>query len=182
MSEIHADIEATRAFVPAIEDMRQEHREVAGLVEKLRELCGDDEQAFLDSLEGETDLIEAARRVVRWMLEQEAQAVAVAGLADTYAARSKVFTGRANQARSALVRLMDEIGQKSLPLPEATLTAKATPPKVVGEPDVDQLSVEFVKVERKPDLAAIKAALQAGREVPGCSLSNGGRTLQVRKG
>lgn len=176
MSTLHADAQR----VAAIHDLRQELREVAPLIAALRDLCGDDEQAFLDTLEGEADVNTAASRVVRWMLEQEANAHACKELAAVYAARASMFSARQEKAKGALLDLLNELGVKSMPLPEASLTAKATPPKLIGDVDAVHLPEHLRRTSYAPDKAAIKAELDAGRSVAGFSLSNGGQTLQVK--
>lgn len=176
MSELHADAQR----IAAIHDLRQEVRETAPLIASLRELCGDDEQAFLDTLEGEADINAAASRVVRWMLEQEANASTCKELAAVYVARASMFSSRHDKAKGALLDLLNELGVKSMPLPEASLTAKATPPKLIGEVDAANLPDHLRRTSYAPDKAAIKAELDAGREVAGFTLSNGGQTLQVK--
>jgi hypothetical protein len=164
----------------ALQDLRQESREAANLAARLRDICGDDEQAFTDTLDGETEAVEAARRVVRWIAEQQAQEGACKGLAETYKARASVFSERQERARVALFHFLTEMGQKSMPLPEGTLSIVAGRVKVEGEPDVDLLPDRLVRVKREPDKAAIKAALEAGEIVRGCSLSNNAPTLMIR--
>lgn len=150
------------------------------LVGRLRTLCGDDEQTFLDTLEGCSDVHEAASRVIRWMNEQEAHAVSMKGLAATYNARSKVFEGRVDGARNALFHLLQYLGVRTMLLPEATLSIVSGKVKVMGEPDADKLPDNLVRTKREPDMAAIRAELEAGRYVAGCSLSNTAPTLAVR--
>jgi hypothetical protein len=150
------------------------------LVGRLRTLCGDDEQAFLDTLDGEADTTEAARRVVRWMNEQAAHVEANKGLAETYANRAKVFEARVHGARNALFHFMQYLGVKSMPLPEATLSISAGTSSLVGEADPAGLPDDLVRIKREPDKTAIKAALEAGRDVPGFTLSNASPRLSVR--
>lgn len=176
MSDIHAD--AQRAA--GVHELRNELVEAAGMIRTLRELCGEDERAFLDTLEGETDVTEAARRVVRWMIEQDANALSCKGLAAIYEARATMFAERHAKTKGALLDLLNELGVKSMPLPEASLTAKATPPRLLGEVDASTLPERFRRTSYAPDKAAIKAALEAGERVEGYTLSNGGQSLQVR--
>lgn len=175
-----SDLHAAADRAAAIRDLSREVREIAPLVAALRDLCGDDEQAFLDTLEGESDIDAAASRVVRWMLEQDANANVCKELSAVYAARASMFANRQERAKGALLDLLNELGVKSMPLPEASLTAKATPPKLLGEADAAFLPDHLRRTFYAPDKAAIKAALEAGRVVAGYSLSNGGQTLQVK--
>lgn len=164
----------------AIHDLQHEAHETADLIARLRDLCGDDEQAFLDTLEGESDVVEAARRVVRWMNEQSASADAMKELASVYSARSKVFSDRVSGARNALFHFLEFLGVPSMPLPEATLSISAGAPQIAGEPDVDQLPDQFVRIKREADKVAILAALKRGEIIPSCTLSNTPPRLTVR--
>jgi hypothetical protein len=155
-------------------------RPIAELAREIREMCGDDEQAFVDTLDGETDTIEAARKVVRLLKETEANEAAAKSLATTYGARAKLFADRGDRMRGALLNFMQEIGVKTLPLPEATLSVGAGQRKVVGQCDPNDLPDELVRVKREADLAAIKLALENGDDVFGYSLSNATPRLTVR--
>lgn len=164
----------------AVYDLQRETHETVGLVAKLRELCGEDEQAFLDMIEGETEINEAVRAVVRWMLEQDASALMCKGLAAVYTARAGMFSERHDKTKGLLLDVLNELGVKSMPLPEATLTVKATPAKVLGEVDAATLPDNLRRISYAADKAAIKAELEAGRAVEGYTLSNGGQSLQVK--
>lgn len=155
-------------------------RPIAELARQIRDACGDDDQAFVDTLEGVTDSVDAARRVVRLLKEAEAFEAAAKGLAAVYGARAKVFADRGERLRGALLNFMQEIGTKTLPLPEATLSVGAGQRKVVGDINPDHLPDELVRVKREADLAAIKLALENGDEVFGASLSNATPRLTVR--
>jgi phage host-nuclease inhibitor protein Gam len=165
----------------AIAQLREQGREISALAQQIRELCGDDDIAFVDTLDGETDAIRAASAVLRFIGAMEAMEEAAKGLANRYAARAKDFSDRAARARSAMLQFMSDIGEKSLLLSEGTVTVKAGVRKLVGEPDVASLPDRFVRVKREVDRAAIKSALEHGESVPGCELSNATPVLQIRK-
>jgi hypothetical protein len=142
----------------------------------------DDDDLILDMIEGETDALEAVSKVIRWMNEQAAMAVAVKAQVDDLSARAKRYTERTNSARLALFRFMDLTGQKTLVRPEATLSIRAGKVGVELMPtlDVDKLPDEFVTITRAPNKTAIKEALDANREVDGAKLTNGAPSLNVR--
>lgn len=158
-------------------------REVAELAHQIRELCGDDDLAFIDTLDGETDAVQAARAVVRYIAAMEAMEGAAKALRDRYAARAQDFASRQERARNALVQFMGDLGEKTMVLPEGTITRKAGTVKVVGESDPETMPAEFVrtKTTREIDKAAVKRALEQDIDVPGFSLSNGVETLAIRK-
>jgi hypothetical protein len=161
--------------------LREQGREVAVLAAHIRELCGDDDLAFADTLDGETDAIRAASAVVRLIGALETMEDAAKTLSSRYAARAKDFSDRASRARAGLLQFMGDIGERSLALPEGTVSVKAGLRKVVGEPDVADLDERFVRVKREVDRAAIKGALERGEAVPGCELSNAAPVVQIRK-
>lgn len=162
--------------------LREKGREVAELAASIRELCGDDDVAFVDTLDGETSAIEAARAVVRMIAAMEAMEGAAKALAARYAARAHDFASRQERARNALLHFMGEIGEKTLVLPEGTVSVKASgAAKVVGEADPATLPKCFVRMKLELDKAQIKRALEQGETVEGFALSNAGPSLQIRK-
>jgi hypothetical protein len=155
-------------------------RPIQELARQIREMCGDDDQAFVDSLEGVSDTVDAARRVVRLLIETNAAEESMKGLSATYGARAKVHADRSERIRGALLNFLQEVGTKNLPLPEATLTVATGQPRLVGTPDIATLPLELTRTTREPSLTAIKAALVAGQKLPGLSLSNAMPVLKVR--
>lgn len=161
-------------------DLRAVPPQIAALAAAIREACGDDDQAFTDTLDGCTDAVEAARAAVRFIGECEAYEAACKALAQRYSERAKVFSDREARTRDAIAHFMQEIGEKKLALPEATVSLSAGSPSVVGEPDVAALPDHLVRTKREPDRTAIKQALVDGHVVPGCSLSNARPRLTIR--
>jgi len=153
---------------------------IADLAHSIRELCGDDDLTFADTLDGECDAVEAARAAVRMVHAAEHQEDAATALARLYGDRAKAFGERGQRARDALAHFMAEIGEKTLQLPEGTVSLAAGSAQLTGDPDLASLPDDLVKVTRSPDRSAIKAALQVGRQVPGCSLTNGKPSLRIR--
>lgn len=153
------------------------------LARQIRDLVGDDDVAFIDTLDGECGAVDAVRSVLRFIASAEQMETACKALRDRYGARAQDFASRQERARNALVQFMGEIGEKSMTLPEGTITRKAGTVKVVGEADPNQMPPEFVRIKTEVtlDKTAIKRALEQGVEVPGFELSNGCETVQIRK-
>lgn len=163
-----------------LNNLRNLGREIAPLAEKIRELAGDDDLAFIDTLDGETDAIRAASAAVRMVAAMEALEGASKALAQRYGSRAQDFADRSQRARDALAHFMAEIGEKRLTLPEGTITLAAGQASLQGDPDVSTLPDDYCRVTKAPDRALIKKALQDGYEVPGYSLSNAKPRLQIR--
>jgi hypothetical protein len=95
--------------------------------------------------------------------------------------RQARFQHRADFGRVLIMRVMEAARLKKIELPEVTLSVRTGMPQLVGEVhDIDLLPPDLVRVKREPDRKAIRAALEAGRQVPGYLLNNGPPSLQVR--
>lgn len=160
-------------------DLKTRGREIAGLAAQVRALAGDDDEAFADTLDGECDAISAASAVLRQAYEAEAYAAASRALAASYTDRARLLEEREDRLRGALVNFLSEIGEKSLRLPEGTISRRPGSRLVVGQLNPDALPDSLVRIKREPSLTAIKDALKNGTEIPGLSLSNGGETLTI---
>lgn len=129
----------------------------------------------LESLSGELEV--KARNVAAFVRNLEATAASIKDAEAQMAARRRAMENRAAGLRRYLLTAMQEAGISKIECPQFCLTVKANPPAV----DVfDQLMVpaEFMKQKPPPpelDKAAVKDAIKAGREVPGCRLMQGKR-------
>jgi hypothetical protein len=155
---------------------------IAALAASIREAAGDDDLAFTDTLDGETDTIRAARAAVRMIQSNEGLCETAKQMAQRLMARAKDFEDRGQRGRDALSHFMQEIAATSLVLPEATVSLSAGRPSLAGDSDPAALPDDLVKIERKPDRAKIKDAINAGRVIEGYSLSNARPRLQLRVG
>jgi hypothetical protein len=164
----------------AIQELRHQGREIAALAAHIRELVGDDDLAFIDTLEGATDAVEAASGTLRTIAAMDAMSAAAAALARRYAARAKDFSDRGDRGRNAFAQFLADIGETKLVLPEGTVSLTKGRASLVGDADPESLPDDLVRVKREPNRSAIKAALEAGRTVEGFSLSNSAPGLQIR--
>lgn len=162
--------------------LTQVPQHIAAMAAAIREAAGDDDLAFTDTLDGETDTIRAARAAVRMIQSNEALCEAAKEMGNRLLARAKDFESRGQRGRDALSHFMQEIAATSLVLPEATVTLSAGRPSLTGDCDPATLPDDLVKTERKPDRAKIKAALEGGTTLDGYSLSNARPRLQLRVG
>lgn len=151
------------------------------LVRQIRELAGDDDLTFVDTLEGESKAVDIIRGTLRALAAWEEMEGAAKALSDRYRARAQDFAARQERARNALVQFMGETGEKSMTLPEGTITRKAGGVKLVGDADPNELPRAYVRMKLELDRSQIKRALEQGQDVPGFALSNGAETLQIRK-
>lgn len=166
MSALTTDINAVRVQIDAI---RRAHPEVFT-----------DEDFAADVIEGETDLYGVLERLDLLVFEAESMAQAITDRKREMDARKARYTARAEALREMMAGLLDDAGLTKAALPSATVTLRPAPAKVVvidetGVPDA------FWRTKREIDRVALSTALKSGADVPGAMLSNGGRTLQIRR-
>lgn len=141
-----------------------------------------DEQLKLSMLEGETEFFEVVRALLDENENDDGTIAALDAQVDARAIRIERAKARIEARKKAIMSLMDSAGEKSLKLPEATLSLRTIAPrlKVVDEA---LLPDNFVKIEtvRKPDRDAIDAAFERGEQIPGVTLTNGSASLSIRR-
>lgn len=165
------------------DDLAYDTHITSRLVEHLKAMgFGDDDDLIMDTVEGETDVLDKVSRLLRWMALQEANAEALKAVEADFAGRRARYSERVAWARTALSRFMDEVGLPKIERPEATVSMRDGKSSVIyaADFDVEKLDPSLVKTKKEPDKAAIKAELDAGRDVVGATLSNGSRVLTVR--
>lgn len=160
--------------------LKDETEAARALLANIHDVVGDDDEAILGTVEGETNLIEVITRAVERLDELESHDEALAGLVKSYNARRDRLQNQGELLRAAISVALEAAGLKRLELPQATLTIKATPPSAVITDEAALPSKFWKPSDPKLDKRAVLAALKEGETVPGATLSNGGTTLQVR--
>lgn len=156
--------------------------DLAGEARALRERLIDlelDEQTVLDTLEGETgELTARSANIVAVALEIEAQAAAIREAEQRMAQRRKALDNRAERLRAYVRDALQVAGISRVECPWFVATVQQNPPSVVIDSE-EQLPALYLRERTtvEADKAAIKAALQAGHDVPGARLV---RTVGLR--
>lgn len=153
-------------------------RRKAALLEAFPELA-EDEQALLDTLEGETEFHEALALMVRKAQQAAAYSAACTRLEAVTAARGAHWDKQEEALREAVLDLMQSAGLKKLQMPDFTVSVSHGRGKVVIT-DEAALPDAMFRTTRSPDKTAIGDALKGGQTVPGALLSNLEPTLTVR--
>lgn len=156
-------------------DISAEYREAVATLSDLNL----DEQTIADTLEGlGGDLQVKATNVAAFMRNLEATAASIKDAEAQMAARRKAIENRAAGLRRYLLGCMQLAGVTKIESPYFALCVKANPPAVEVF-DERQVPAEFMDQPEpppaKPNKTAIKAAIKAGIEVPGCKLVQGSR-------
>lgn len=164
-------------------DIRLAKTQIQQVMDRLNHaLGGDDADLVIDCLEGETALFDIASRLLAANEDDEGIIESLEQQICDRRIRKERAELRIERRKTALTSLMDVAHITKLPLPEATVTLRALLPRPKVT-DADLLPAAFVIVSevRKPDLDAIKTAMENGAEIPGVGMTNGGSSLSVRR-
>lgn len=163
----------------ALYDIAREYREAA---EKLADLDLPPEvlEDTLESLSG--DLEAKATNTAFVIRNLEASAAAIKEAEAQMAARRKALENRAARVRDYLLANMLMAGVQKIECPYFRLAVRDNPPAVeVYEPGL--IPAEYMRQPDPPppapDKTAIKEAMKAGHDVPGCRLTAGKR-LEIK--
>jgi hypothetical protein len=157
-------------------------QELRSMVERLME-TQDDLQTIVDTIEAESYPLEAKAQNVAYAIKNlDATAAAIKAAEAEMATRRKAIEKRVEHLREYTKTCMEIAGVSKIECPHFALSIKKNPAGVeVFEPDL--IPVEFMRQPEPPptapDKTAIKAALQAGRDVPGAMLAQGTR-LEIK--
>ncbi len=154
--------------------------QVEAVAAMLRDELLEDERLYLDTLEGETDLYELTRRLLDQIEADEGVQTVLAEQISDRQARKLRAGERVKANRTAIMALLECAKLDRLALPEATLSVRQVPPKAIVT-DEAAVPEDYCKVIRKPDMAAIKAGVEAGAAIEGVSFDNGGTSLTIRR-
>lgn len=157
----------------------QEHR---AMVERLMQFQ-DDAQAIEDTISAESYPLEVKAQNVAYAVKNlEATAEAIKAAEKEMAERRKTIEKRAESLREYAKTCMEIAGVSKIDCPHFALTIKKNPAAVdIFEPAL--IPASLMKIPEppppSPDKAAIKAAIQAGQEIPGAQLAQGTR-LEIK--
>lgn len=162
--------------------LHQETEAARALLENIRDLIADDEDASADAIEGETNLFEAIGSAFKRLAELKAMSASIDAMIGDLKKRQDRFAAQDQNIRTALLVAMETVNVKRLEMPLGTLSLKAVAPKVEII-DESAIPAKFWKAQDpKIDKRALMDALKDKQEIPGATLSNGGQTIAVKFG
>lgn len=163
----------------ALFDIAREYREAA---DKLADLDLPPE-AIEDTLESLSGDLEAKAQNTAFVIRNlEASAAAIKEAEAQMAARRKAIENRAARVRDYLLANMMVAGIQKIECPYFRMSVRDNPPAVeIYEPGL--IPAEYMRQPEPPpatpDKTAIKEAMKAGVDVPGCKLTVGKR-LEIK--
>jgi len=155
--------------------------EVRAAADMIRDMLGDDfdNVTFLDTLDGETDVMDVIGKMIMWRVEAAETEKAMKEIAATYRARAERFAMQQNAANKTLGMLLDAIGQKKVAHQLGTVSRTA-PRMSLRITDETLIPSQMTVTKVSPDTAAIKKSLEAGQDVPGAELNAGEPGIMLR--
>lgn len=174
-------------------DPIKEARAVAALRESLAAVDAEDEALLLDTIEGQTQLLEIVDKLLERMAADEAFVLGLEGMIERMEARKARFSDRIKTDRALIEQAMSIAELKKLERPSATLTLSNRPPSLQVT-EASEIPALYWKagsptLDKKALTAALSArakAIQAGAvdvppEIPGATLTNGAPSLSLRR-
>lgn len=156
-----------------------DYEEIRRMSDNIRALCGDDQDTFLDTLDGETDAMDILGTLIKERNEMLGNEAALKELAKQYKERADRMNAKADAIAQTMGHLLDAMGERKVQHPFATVSRTKPRARVVIE-DEHQIPSQLMKVKKSPDLTAIKAQMDAGEYVPGAAIVLGNEGVTVR--
>tara|TARA_R100001163_G_scaffold1389_1_gene2194 strand:- start:1015 stop:1500 length:486 start_codon:yes stop_codon:yes gene_type:complete len=155
------------------------YEEIRRIADSIREICGNDEDTFLDTLDGETDVVDVLSKLIQERLEVLGYEATNKQLADQYKKRADRMATKADAINQQMKHLLNAMGVKKVN--HALATVSITKPRwSVEVVDEAQVPTQLKITTSKPDLRAIKKILDDGEPVPGCRPKVGYEGITVR--
>lgn len=143
---------------------------------------GEDADLIRDMIEGETDLEKLIGHAAQELACVEGEKAGIVIAIDKMKERLTRHARRADAIREGIAAAMETAELSSLKTPAATLSMRASPPRVEIV-DADAIpAIYVIQPAPIPDKKAIGAALKSGDAIPGATLSNQPPALSVRFG
>lgn len=161
--------------------LSREIEAVMALKASLGEMIGDDAQLLADTMEGQTDIHEAAVAVIESIDDDEVLLAGIAARVEELSARKQRIGKRIAAKRTAVEHALSVAGIKKIEAPLFTLSIRNTARGLIVENEAAIPAAFWKTADPTINKAAIRAALKDGEAVPGASLDNGGISLVVHR-
>lgn len=141
----------------------------------------DDQETFLDTLDGQTDALDVLDALVIERAKASAAEDAAKGVASMFNDRAKRQAEKQASLSRMMGKVLDAIGETKIQRPIGTIsrTKARQSLEVYDEAEIPSQLMR-TKITIEPDTAAIKAQLEAGVIVPGAQFKTGEPGITVR--
>jgi hypothetical protein len=154
----------------------------ATLRDKLSEESGLDDDELMDTLDGELDLADRLRSLIRKRREMLANADALKGMIRELSDRQARMENSAKSIGNAVTHAMQEAGISKLQSPDFSVSVSYGKKPLCGVESLNpaDLPPRFVRTKVEVDRNALRAALESGEHLDGVYLGNAAPFLTVR--
>ena len=145
---------------------------------------GDDAELIADTIEGETDLLEAIGEAVNELDENDIIIAGGEAKIEQVQGRVSATKKRSERIRAAIEQAMIATDQTTLRLPTATITLSKRAPGLIITNEADIPADYWIEQERpapKLDKKALLSDLKDKKPVAGATLDNGSYSLTLRR-
>ena len=141
----------------------------------------DDQETFLDTLDGQTDALDILDALVIERAKASAAEDAAKAVASMFNDRAKRQAAKQASLSRMMGKVLDAIGETKIQRPIGTIsrTKARQSLEVYDEAEIPSQLMR-TKITIEPDTAAIKAQLEAGVIVPGAQFKTGEPGITVR--
>ena len=145
------------------------------------EALAEDDQALLDTLEGETNLTDILVKVLVEARLCEAHCEALAGLIEEHKVRQERFAEKKRKLRNIVEAAMDRAGLRKIP-DNAFVTASLAvgKPELIIDEEAAKENGTYIRTKVEVDKVALRRALEAGFTYGFARFGNGKPVLTVR--
>ena len=158
--------------------MRIDSAMITAIAEEL-EPYRDDQDAFWDTLDGETDVLDLVTSILLKISEAEAWSNSCADVSKRYAERKSGHDARKQKLTKMLKTIMLCANQTKIPHALATISLrKGTESVNIINPN--EIPTQLTKVSITTDKTEIKKQLKAGIKIDGAELVTGAQTISIR--
>lgn len=139
-----------------------------------------DAETLVDTLDGETELMEALCVVAESILDDHTMIDGLKSTLEKLNARKSRIEKAAETKRNIILQAMDRADINTVTNPLFTLTKRIVPPKAMVVDESLLPSRFFQPQPPKLDKKALNDAIKNGDEIEGVEMSNGGLSLTMR--
>lgn len=164
-----------------VQSIKDEAHASRAILESVRDILGPDAESMkLDIVEGETSLYEAMGAALERLATVEAFEAGLAQAISNMQARKQRFKEQGELIRAAMHMALDTIGEQTLELPMATVTAGKLADALDIKDEADIPSTYWVNPAPTLDKKTLLSDLKGGQQVAGAGLIKDRTTLTVR--
>jgi seryl-tRNA synthetase len=158
-----------------LDQLRNEARKHSVLKDRLKEAFSldEDDQALIDTLEGESDFRDLCAQALREVKAREAMAEGLAALINSLKARRERMEASAERVRALVAEAMLEAGEKKLAAPDMTISVRQGKPRLIIDEARLPLAYKVEKITHKVDRDAVQRAVDRGDVPQGVQIANG---------